>query len=319
MQLKDNDIDNVIASLYIGTIKTNAYSEAQKYVKRLHATHKLPKPKIGLLIGASGIGKSVLTETYADSFPDIQHSTYTEKRIIYIKLTARCSLGNVYKLLYTEITNTTMPKMDNGEAFKQIVSLCIKTRVQLIIIDEAQQVLPVNQTSTASVMSLADAFKNLIDDAKCAILLSGMPNLEDLLKLPGNSEEISQQLKRRSVAPHRFAKISMDETQRVLINIQSKLAQLGIEYDLNTEDMLLRFFIASKGVIASIFEILAEALRFSDGDITYKAFEDTFNFIKGSEEINPFLVKSSSLGNLCAEVLKKIDGHEEKKESKNGS
>ncbi|MEI8646993.1 hypothetical protein P4S73_02210 [Paraglaciecola sp. Hal342] len=108
----------------------------------------------------------------------------------------------------------------------------------------------------------------------------------------------------------------MDETQRVLINIQSKLAQLGIEYDLNTEDMLLRFFIASKGVIASIFEILAEALRFSDGDITYKAFEDTFNFIKGSEEINPFLVKSSSLGNLCAEVLKKIDGHEEKKSQK---
>jgi DNA transposition AAA+ family ATPase len=302
-----NDLNIIISSLYIGKIKTSAYLEAERYIHQVHSTHLFPHSKVGFLVGYSGLGKSLITDNYAAKFPDIEHSTYTEKRIIYIELASKCSLGDLYRAIYQKISHEKLPKTTNVEAFDNIVLLCKRTRVQMIIIDEAQHILPEHQNSVATVIALADAIKTLRDKTGAAILLTGMPSLVNLLTLQGKSKEKSKQLQRRSFAPHRFARLTIEESLEVLKLIKQKLACSKVIADVNNKAMLMRFYIASEGTIGSIIDLFHYGLVEGEGKITLETLADAFDLLDAEGRINPFKLKCSQLEVLYSETKVNIE------------
>jgi hypothetical protein len=196
--------------------------------------------------------------------------------------------------------------MNNDVAFDNIALLCIKTKVQLIIIDEAQQFLPDNQSAMDRVITLADALKNLVDKCGCAILLTGLPNLKRLLTLPGRAEWIAKQLQRRSYAMHPFAKLEPQEVHKVLLSIDAKFIEYEVNYKLSSEENFKRFFICSNGTISTIFDTIIESL-YQTGSVSADSLAIAYEDITTTNKFNPFKMNKTQLEKPYGEATKNFE------------
>ena len=139
------------------------------------------EPSILLLVGESGVGKTrVLTRT-ANEFPRIEHETFTEIRVLYVRVPADCTYSNLIIGILRALGTALISGGADRDRLRQIKTLLKNCGVRVLILDDANQM--VDRGRSRSHYRLGDLVREITDDTRVHLVLSGVPRLWRMVNL----------------------------------------------------------------------------------------------------------------------------------------
>ncbi len=181
------------------TIRNKQFDEATEAIRRSHKTATGKNPKSLMLLGPSGAGKSTLVNTYRRTFPDIVKTDRTERPIIYVSLQSCVTPKDILSALLDACGDPEPGKGTSSSLFRRFKGLADSLKVELIIIDEIQHVLP--EHTHRRTQEAADTIKSISTDTKIPFILVGLPHGIRLLTDTIKGKHDEDQLIRRFNAP----------------------------------------------------------------------------------------------------------------------
>lgn len=220
-------------------------------------------PKSMMIIGPSGVGKSVIVEEFRRQHPAIETDDRTVQPVVYTGLRGKVNVNGILTLLLDALHD---PSPERGRTVDKVcragklIQLC---GVRMVIIDEIQQTLP--EHTTARAQEAADLIKSLIDETHVPFVLVGVNDSIRLLQAQNTGDPTRDQLRRRfrrtmEIEPYNVESASW---KRLLSAFQKALGVPCI--DLTSEEMSHRIYLATFGLIGRVSNLLEEALELSDG------------------------------------------------------
>lgn len=277
-------------------IKNKVFNEAIKAIDYSHRTAGL-KPKGVMLLGPSGVGKSTIVHAYRKKFPDIALDDRTLRPILFISLHAKCTAHDIVSALLAECDD---PAPDKGVFRNKIIRfnrLAASLKVELIIIDEIQHVLP--EHTHRRTQEAADTIKSITTDTGIPFILVGLPHSKRLLKDDIEGKYSEDQLIRRFNAPILLSPAPLGS--KAWSNLMASYQQaLGVPcISLNTEQMLKRFHLATSGLHGFVANLLEFALEEVDEgeQICLEHLARAYDFCTSVQPFkgNPFLMPMSQV------------------------
>ena len=206
----------------------------------------LENEDIALHTGFVGCGKSSALRAFTSS---LDHSRY---RVAYVPAFS-CKIGEIAKLVLSELQMevpfhpyTAFRKLKEG-----VLSLHSQKGLKtIIILDEAQEVLPKTLSSLKNLVNFNMDSTNLL-----LLILCGQKELADTLRL-----EPLESLNRRIRIRYHMQGLSLEETS-LYISHQMKLC--GVEKAVFTDDTKSQIYSISKGVISHINRLCFELLLYA--------------------------------------------------------
>ena len=212
----------------------------------------------GLLItGDRGAGKTTLCRRYEREFP----RRVTEEGTIVPVLAASVPVPATPKSLATELLVVLGdPAAEKGTLVSRTLRLkrAIKLRqVELIILDEFQHFQ--DRDSSKVLKTVSDWLKLLLDKTSVPIVLVGMPYSSTILDARGNEQLQRRFATRLTLSPFGYQSTAeQKEFQRFLKEVDDALPLLKSS-DLASNEMALRIYTATDGVIANIMKLIRHA------------------------------------------------------------
>lgn len=205
---------------------------------------KFNKASCVLITGESGSGKSALAKYYLKLNPIVQEEELTRIPVMYHKLWSVASEKDFYIEALNVLRAPEVRKRDNkNELRKQLNRLIKTTKVELIIFDEVQVI--VQNRSKSIIPSLADMFKDLIDDTEVPVVIMGMPWTK---YLPVYSEQLRTRVSYEDEFPTYSMKSNMQQREyRILLKMLCGVYDVSSELKLDSREMALRIFCFTKG------------------------------------------------------------------------
>lgn len=214
---------------------------------------KFNKASCGIITGESGSGKSAIAKYYLELNPIVEEEELTRIPVMYHKLRSVANEKDFYIEALGVLKAPEIRKSDNkNELRKQLNRLIKTTNVELIIFDETQVI--VQNRSKAIIPSLADMFKDLIDDTNIPIVIMGMPWTKYLLFY-------SEQLRTRVSYEDEFPTFSwhtptQQKEYRILLKMLCGVYGISSDLKLDSKEMAARIFCFTKGNMRVTVELL---------------------------------------------------------------
>jgi hypothetical protein len=301
------------------------FKEALELITRLHLRALNTDHPGGLLItGLSGAGKSTIKSEYEGRYPRQDLGEVTVIPVLTVDTPAGPTVKNLAESILVALGD---PMSHQGSAEHKthriyyFLKLC---KVELLLIDEFQHF--VEHAKRNEALRVTDWLKNLINQARIPVVLFGLPNSEEILRL-------NVQLARRFSARYYLRPFSIDDEQEVreyrgvLKVIENALPLPSVS--LSTQVMAKRFYFATYGLIDYIGKIVDGAVLLAllekSPTITEKHYAEAFKeevWRDVPEKLNPFsskarlrlLVKASEPFERMADRLVAKADHEALKE-----
>lgn len=210
------------------------------------------------LVGESGTGKTSVLDYFHSQHPSRREA---DGMIVPILRVTVPSTPTVKSLAAAMLDAMGAPDSDRGtenERTKQLRVLMLRTGVVMVMLDEFQHFY--DKSKRRFMYHVADWLKVLIDQVRCTLVVAGLPNCMDVI-------EHNEQLQRRFLAPLQMPRFDWEETEdrHEFIAILGAFGeQLSTKFrapDLTSNEMALRFYCATGGLISLVSKVLRHAER----------------------------------------------------------
>lgn len=251
------------------------------------------EPECMFLGGQTGVGKTTICKTYANKYPRQVTREGTIVPILSVTIPAPATVKTVVTKMLWQLGDPAYDKGSIGNQTIRLIGLLKDCGVELIILDEFQHFI--DRDSERVLKTVSDWLKTLILDTKLPIILIGLPESEQVLKLKSNSQLSRRFANRYYLRPFGWQEDRGSEFRTFLHMLESNLPFLSGS-NLASEETALRLYYASDGIIAYVMKLIRYGtyLALNQGrsplnlDLLAKAFDQYVRADK-PEKINPFL------------------------------
>lgn len=313
---------DLVIDFYVSTFVHSQFSDGLELLEEAHSMSGLDN--VGLIItGIPGIGKSTLLNTYVKNTYakecNLPTDVLTPLPILKVRVPGSPTIPRtIEKILMT--SEHLVPSARRTDTLdRRLHQLITHQRVEMIIFDEFQHLLPENSTKRTSNATI-NFIKTLADDYNLAFCFAGLPSMPRVLD---GFDEIKDRLAFGELEMKPFAVDTADERNdfnKFINSILKKIEELGVDCsDLKRENMdrttlLMRILLASEGKARHIMMLFAKVLsKVAPGDsITNINFEKVYaRQIKFKRGIvfNPFSAQKPALEKQI-NVMKVIEKNE---------
>lgn len=233
-----------------------SFKQAIAMIKECHERSKLTtEPKCMLLIGYTGYGKTTIANHYVGQYARVASEDGTTVPVFYSMIPSNATIKGLACRLLEDLGD---PLYDRGTTINMTSRLCrlIKEcKVELIILDEFQHLI--DRDSDRVLRSTADWLKDLLNRTRVPIVLMGMPSANSILT-------VNPQLMRRFANKYELKAFNWnpgkerDDFLRFLIMME-KAIPLPQPSMLHSNEIALRIFCATKGVVSYIKKLISKA------------------------------------------------------------
>lgn len=244
-------------------IETKHHLAAQDYMAKIMESGESPKPRLGMLVGESGVGKTNLCERFCKHHGDIVTEEMTQKTVIYIKLLAKASIGDIIKAIYFEIMGVEMRQKGTNKEKQTLLERKLRdVGTRIIIIDEGHHAMSGSDGENTVTGEYMNFLKTLLDNSRVPILLVGMPDLLNLRKVSSKkTKSFGKQFRRRSKVTHNLPLMTVVDASININTFASKLKQLDVFCDcLEDNTIRAKLYCCSGGSFGVLYELLMCAI-----------------------------------------------------------
>ncbi|MEH2124254.1 MAG: TniB family NTP-binding protein [Nostoc sp.] len=281
----------IINNIYVLYPRLQEILEAIEYCH--HFSSGKAEPECMFLSGNTGVGKTTIYKAYANKYPKLVTRSGTFVPILAVTIPSPATVKTVVTKLLWKLGDPAYDKGTIGNQTIRLIGLLKDCQVELIILDEFQHFI--DRDSERVLKTVSDWLKTLILDTNLPIILIGLPEAEEVLKLKSHS-----QLSRRFANRHYLSSFEWQadggaEFRTFLHLLESKLP-LAQASNLSEVYTARRLYYASDGVVAHIMKLVRYGAYLAlnqnqeklDLNILATAFEKSVRADKPDKN-NPFI------------------------------
>jgi energy-coupling factor transporter ATP-binding protein EcfA2 len=176
MDAFSNEIYNAVLNT---TVRYERFKQVIGEMKHLYELANDFRRSEGMLImGPSGSGKSRLLERFSSNYPDVRKKTHMSRPVITVTMPPK---PTEMALLY-RIALAFGEQYASGRSYQllaRVINLLIQCETRILVIDEAHHLARRNNLKDAQLA--ADILKVIMDETKAGLILSGIPEVEEIL------------------------------------------------------------------------------------------------------------------------------------------
>ncbi len=241
----------VVNNIYI------AYPRFKKVIDAIEYCHHFSsckdEPECMFLSGCTGVGKTTIYHTYASKYPRYVTCNRTVIPILAVTIPAPATVKAVVSKLLWQLGDPAYDKGSIGKQTIRLIGLIKDCGVQLLILDEFQHFI--DRDSAKVLKTVSDWLKTLILDTNLPIILIGLPEAEQILKLRCHSQLSRRFANRCYLSPFNWHSDNGEEFRTFLHLIESQLPLESVS-NLSELNLARRFYYASDGVIAYVMKLI---------------------------------------------------------------
>lgn len=262
-------------------------------IRKIATTHRrwraMNGPRGLFLRGHTGTGKSSILRFYATKFERYETTEGPVIPVLYVVTPSRPTIKNLAQAILKALGDK-VPKRTAQEKTDHVAELLVMCRVELLIIDEFQHFVDSGHLAEAKLT--ADWLKNLMEETKVAVVVSGLPQSIGIL-------QDNPQLTRRFSAHHEVRRFdwAVAEDRREFAGVLKHMhGQLPLPCpSLHSSEIITRMYAASAGVIDYVAKVIdgAVSLAFEHNkrQLSLPLFEQAFAeevWSTAPPKLNPF-------------------------------
>lgn len=241
----------VVNSTYISYPRFDEILDAIEYCHYFSSCKD--EPECLFLSGHTGVGKTTIYHTYASKYPRYVTADRTVIPILAVTIPSPATVKAVVSKLLWQLGDPAYDKGSIGKQTIRLISLIRDCGVQLVILDEFQHFI--DRDSAKVLKTVSDWLKTLILDTNLPIVLIGLPEAEQILKLKEHSQLSRRFANRCHLSPFGWHSDSGEEFRTFLHLLESQLP-LESESNLSGLNLARRFYYASDGVVAYTMKLI---------------------------------------------------------------
>ncbi|WP_043933853.1 ATP-binding protein [Bacillus sp. EB01] len=242
-----------------------AFKSAIKMIEMCHKRSKKSlEPMSAVITGESGTGKTTIIKHYVEQYDKVDVGDYkTTRRILSASIPSPASKAFLAEALLKQMGDAYYYTGTVANKIARLSQYITKNGIELIILDEFQHFI--NAKNKRINYDTADWFKSIINAAGIPVIFFGLPDCKQVLV---ENEQLSRRVKNR-LDLSQFGYSTQKERQafqRLLHEIERNLP-FEESSGFTDEEMCLRIFDASKGLMDTIMNLVREAayLAIEDG------------------------------------------------------
>jgi hypothetical protein len=273
------------------------YPRFQEILMRVDYCHHFScgkdEPECMFLSGQTGVGKTTIYKTYANKYPRQVTRIGTIVPILTVTIPAPATVKTVVTKMLWQLGDPAYDKGSVGNQTIRLIGLLQDCEVELIILDEFQHFI--DRDSERVLKTVSDWLKTLILDTNLPIILIGLPESEQVLKLKSHSQLSRRFANRYYLRPFGWTEDSGSEFRTFLHLLESNLPLVEAS-SLASEDTAIRLYYASDGIIAYVMKLIRYgtylALNQEQPQLNLYLLAEAFDqYVSADkpEKINPFL------------------------------
>ncbi len=262
-----------------------------------HFSNLKDEPECLFLMGATGAGKTTLLKSYEQDYPRLETPSGTVVPVLSVTIPSPATVKSVVSKLLWELGDPAYERGTTSNQTIRLIGLMKDCGVSLVFLDEFQHFI--DRDSAKVLKTVSDWLKNLILDTKVPIVLIGLPEAETVF-------QFNPQLSRRFANRHNLSSFewSVDSGREFRTFLHAVESQLPLmeKSALASEEMALRFYYASDGIVAYVMKLIRYgthlALRQGQEKLDFNVLATAFDkYVKADKphKQNPFL-KDSWIG-----------------------
>lgn len=256
-----------------------------------HLSNLKDEPECLFLKGETGAGKTTIMKSYAQKHPRRETASGTEVSLLSITIPAPATVKSLVTKLLWELGDPAYEKGSVSNQTIRLIGLMKDCGVELVFLDEFQHFI--DRDSAKVLQTVSDWLKDLILDTKIPMILIGLPEAEAVFHV--NCQLSRRFANRHNLNPFSWHDDSGKEFRTFLHAIESQLP-LCEQSNLAAEDMAMRFYYASNGIVAYVMKLirygtylaLKQGQEKLDNSVLAIAFEQYVKADKPQRQ-NPFL------------------------------
>jgi len=209
-----------------------------------------------VITGPSGVGKTTILKHYLGLNPRVEEREKSRIPVLHVVTPSSPTVRSMTDAILIALGASSAGKRSAEEKTLRIYKLLKLCEIELLLIDEFQHFYYAN--TIVEFRKISDWLKNLISHTGLAVVLTGLPEAELVVRS-------NEQLERRfstKLALTPFSLESPDDFQEfrgILKQFQEKLP-LRPEIDLYENNLARRFLVASNGLLDYVRKILEGAV-----------------------------------------------------------
>lgn len=245
-----------------------------------------------MVVGESGAGKTTLCESFASRYPRFSLPEADVLPVLRVSVPSSATVAAVAESMLQILGD---PGFNLGKVpakTKRIITLMHGMKVEMLLIDEAQEIYDRGQIKTH--YQVGNWLKEVIDGARVPTVLLGLPRTERLL-------QINDQLRRR-FSRRRNLQLGQDPDMSIETECLQMFVSLGTTLPLRIsngeyswDELGTRIYYACDARIGYVKKLLVGAIRVATDrsleEINPKVLEEAFTlevWWEGKGALNPF-------------------------------
>ena len=267
------------------------FEGALERIKRLHMRSISSGHPGGLLIiGLSGAGKSTVKNQYEGRFPRKEQGDITLIPVLKVDAPAGPTVKNLAEEILVALGDPAAHQGSAEQKTQRIYYFLKMCQVELLLIDEFQHF--VENARRNEIARVTDWLKSLINHARIPVVLFGLPNCEQILKI--NPQLARRFSSRYSLRAFGFSNDDEIKEFRGVLKVVENLLPLQ-SLSISSNAMAKRFFYATFGLIDYVGKIVDGAVQLAASEGSQKLedrhYADAFVeevWRDVPEKLNPF-------------------------------
>lgn len=209
------------------------------------------------LVGESRTGKSRALEECVSKHPRIRDSAGLTTPILHVKTPSKPTVKSLAELMLRALNDPKAHTGSENAKTARLHALMVESGVTMVMIDEFQHFY--DKGSHKVMHHVADWLKVLVDDARVALVVAGLPTCRAVI-------EQNEQLSGRFLSPvfmPRFDWHDTEQREEFIAILGAFQESIGVAFDLpcfTGDEMAFRFYCGTGGLIGYLSKFLRQAV-----------------------------------------------------------